>query len=339
MGRDFLRNDSKTKKRGSEEIERRKAVLLIQHAPHEHPAALKRALETQGIQSLWIHPFRGDSYPNPSTLRGVISLGGPMGANDDLLHPWIPDECKLLREAALEGLPTVGICLGGQMLARALGGSVEKNSIAEVGWFPMELNSHGREDPIIGAAGSRPLVYHWHHDTFFLPQGAAPLASSEACPRQAFRIGDKAYGFQFHPEADHQLIHEWLNIEGVPEEIRQTQDQHGRTSVQDANTQKEMAREGERASLKITAAISQLFKNHPYSPIDLHLNEQIETWTTEKTPILIEVEGSDRKPLLLKGHISSILTVPDGEFVIFRDENTLLWPIRMDHIQRATPFT
>src|SRR4051812_10641272 len=98
----------------------KKPVLIVQHAPHEHPAAMLRALETQGIVSEWIHPYRGERYPGARQIAGMISLGGPMGANDEAAHPWIRDEIDLLRRSAEAGLPTIGICLGGQMLARAL---------------------------------------------------------------------------------------------------------------------------------------------------------------------------------------------------------------------------
>src|SRR6478672_2872456 len=96
---------------------RKKPVLIVQHAPHEHPAVVRRALESQGLETLWIHPYRGELYPELSEISGMISLGGPMGANDDAHHPWIKSEVELLKSCALEELPTVGICLGGQMMA------------------------------------------------------------------------------------------------------------------------------------------------------------------------------------------------------------------------------
>src|SRR6185312_10973034 len=102
-------------------------VLIIQHAPNEHPAVIRRALESQGTLTLIIHPYQGDAYPSHKEIAGIISLGGSMHANDDENNPWIPKECALLRKCVLEGLPTLGICLGGQMMARGLGAKVEKN--------------------------------------------------------------------------------------------------------------------------------------------------------------------------------------------------------------------
>ena len=103
-----------------------KLVLIVQHAEHEHPAAVRRALESQSIRTHWIHPYRGDAFPDVSEISGMISLGGAMGANDEAEHPWIKAECALLKKSVESGLPTVGICLGGQLMARALGGRVER---------------------------------------------------------------------------------------------------------------------------------------------------------------------------------------------------------------------
>ena len=123
-------------------------ILLIQHAPHEHPAALRRAMATQGIPVRWIHPYRGDSYPSIEEIGGIISLGGPMSSNDERENPWIGSEIRLLQEALRRKLPILGICLGGQLLARALGKRVFTNPVAEVGWFPLDLTAAGRGDRI-----------------------------------------------------------------------------------------------------------------------------------------------------------------------------------------------
>ncbi|MGZ3688705.1 MAG: type 1 glutamine amidotransferase [Bdellovibrionota bacterium] len=317
--------------------ERRKPVLIVQHAPHEHPAAVRRALESQGIQTHWIHPYRGENYPARNEISGVISLGGPMGANDEAEHPWILPELKLLSECASEGIPVVGICLGGQMLARALGGRVEKHSTVEVGWFPIELNAAGREDPILGAAGSNPTVYQWHGDTFHLPKDAVLLASSQACARQAYRVGTSAYGFQFHPEADHQLVQEWLSIDGVAEEIDEVAHRHGAETVQDAKTQLGRAPQGEKASLKITAAMTSLFRRHPKLETICPFREHLEMWATHREILVVEVHGSDRRPLHLRGHINSVLEIPAGEFLIFQEANGMLWPILLTDIRSIKP--
>ncbi|MGK5084803.1 type 1 glutamine amidotransferase [Bdellovibrionota bacterium FG-1] len=318
-------------------LERRKPVLIVQHAPHEHPAALRRALESQGIQTLWIHPYQGEAYPERKEIAGIISLGGPMGANDEHHHPWIDTEITLMRECTRASMPVVGICLGGQMLARALGGAVEQNHIHEVGWFPIEVTSDGRKDPIIGAAGIRPTVYHWHGDTFHLPPNAVLLASSRACPRQAFRIGDHAYGFQFHPEADHQLVNEWMDLEGVEEEILAVQKDHGVRTVQDSQTQRKKALKYERASLKITTGIGALFRKRGCRQHQTTTpNAQFSKWVTLQTRLQIEFEGPDRKSVRMEGRIVTLLSMPAGDFVIFKDQNRLLWPIRQTDLTQVT---
>jgi hypothetical protein len=173
---------------------------------------------------------------------------------------------------------------------------------------------------------------------FFLPKSAQLLASSEACPRQAFKISDKVYGFQFHPEADDQLIQEWLHSEAAEEEIKEIQARQGTSTVQAIEAQIKGAKEGEKSSLKITAAISQLFKNTVYFPLLPKVQKSLEHWANLKTPLLLDYEGADRKIKTLKGKIILLLTIPGGEFIIFKEESALLWPIRMDHVKKAIPL-
>ena len=235
--------------------------------------------------------------------------------------------------------PVVGICLGGQLMARALGSKVEQNETHEVGWFPIEVTEEGRKDPILGAAGSNPTVYHWHGDTFHLPPGAVLLARSKACPRQAYRVGERTYGFQFHPEADHQLIGEWLDIDGVDDEIQASQKAHGTRTVQDSKTQRNRAPKGEKASLKITAGIGSLFRRVGCRGHECASFEQFETWATQRTVLVIEFEGPGRKAVQLRGRIQALLSVTAGEFVIFQEESTLLWPIRMTDLAKISPVS
>lgn len=314
--------------------ERRRPVLIIQHAQYEHPAAIRRAIESQGIVALWIHPYQGDAYPKIDDVRGVISLGGPMGANDDQEHPWIPAECALLREATLMNLPIAGVCLGGQLLARALGGHVTPNVRPEVGWFPIRLNAEGRADAVLRSGGETPVVYQWHQDTFHLPPEAVLLAENDACERQAYRVGEHAYGFQFHPEADHQLVHEWLALRGVDEELSATRREHGARTIQNADTQRNRAEKGEKSSLRISTAISQLFRDRDYEPVGETLREQIADFIAHRTLVILEVEGSYRRPRLLRGHVTAIVNLPFGEFLFLREEGGVLWPVRLDFVKK-----
>jgi GMP synthase (glutamine-hydrolysing) len=309
-------------------------VLIVQHAPHEHPAAMLRALESQGILTQWIHPYLGQGYPDVDSISGIISLGGPMGANDEKLHPWIGAEKDLLRRSVDASLPTVGICLGAQILARALGGRVERHSAAEVGWFPVQLNKLGVKDPVVGAAGPKPTVYHWHLDTFYPPDGAVLLASSKACARQAYRIGENVYGFQFHPEADHQLVLEWLAAEGIEDDIEEVRREHGSKTVQDSRTQRAHALRGEMGSLKITAAAASLFRKRAYRDVARGLHAKIRRWLEDGARLVVEFEASDRRKMQVAGTILSLLAIPSGDYIILQgaDPGITLWPIRLDDI-------
>lgn len=255
-----------------------------------------------------------------------------MGANDERLYPWIRGESALLRASVEAGLPTIGICLGGQLIARALGGRVERHTNVELGWFPIELSEAGRADPIVGAAGSSPMVYQWHQDTFHLPPGATHLAGSPHCERQAYRVGDRAYGFQFHPEADHQLVHEWLSIDGVEEEILEVRRRNGAETVQDPMTQKRRAAQGEKASLKITGAIASLFRQHRKEPVTREFRRRVNAWATGQSPVVVVFDGSHGRPVQIEGRITTLLTIPAGDFIIVQEPTTLLWPIRLEDI-------
>lgn len=140
---------------------------------------------------------------------GLILMGGPMSANDDL--PYIHSELKLIEQAARKGLPVLGICLGAQLIAKALGASVYPNHVKEIGWYPFEwTEAAGRDALHRGLSGSE-TVFQWHGETFDLPPGAELLASSAECRHQAFRIGANIYGFQYHLEVTPEMIAEWLD--------------------------------------------------------------------------------------------------------------------------------
>jgi GMP synthase-like glutamine amidotransferase len=312
-----------------------KPILIVQHAQHEHPAVIRRVLQCQGVDSIWLHPYRGDAYPQASEIGGMISLGGPMGANDEKEHPWIAREIELLKRCAGEGMPVVGVCLGGQMLARAMGGKVERNETAEVGWFPITVSEDGLSDPILGSAGRTPTVYHWHQDTFHLPTDARLLASSKNCPRQAYRLGERAYGFQFHPEADHQLILEWMGIEGVDREVEEWQENYGKKTVQSVKVQRNLALKGEMSSLRITAAVGALFRGNPVREVKPKLLERLESWMARQTPVVVQFEGPERALLYLRGIIASIVELPVGSFIFLQDDQTLRWPIRVSDLRKV----
>lgn len=171
--------------------------MVIQHLDLEGAYEIGRALERRGVELV---------AELPSSLDGVdavVVMGGPQSAYSDDRFPTRSAELALLAEAIERGIPTLGICLGAQLLAVATGGRCYRGEAREIGWFPVEVT--GVNDPLFGGLPTfTPL--HWHRDTFDLPPGAVHLASSELYANQAFRIGERAWGIQFHTEVDQAAV-------------------------------------------------------------------------------------------------------------------------------------
>ena len=139
----------------------------------------------------------------------VLVLGGSMHADQDASHPWLRDELVLLQDLIGRGVPTLGICLGAQLLARAGGGWVAPLPEPEIGWHEVELNDAGAADPVLGALPRRFDAMQWHHYTYGVPDGAVELARSAAAT-QAFRLGDACWAVQFHPEVTASQLEGWI---------------------------------------------------------------------------------------------------------------------------------
>lgn len=187
---------------------------VLQHVPYEGPGAVAAALADAGIVVSTVRLDLGERLPDPDTVAGLVIMGGPMGVHDRDEHPWLAPECRLLADAVARGLPVLGICLGAQQLAAALGAEVTTGPVAEVGPGEVELTPGGRLDPVLGPeyhglSGTSVPCVHWHRDTFSLPDGAVHLAATRAFPNQAFRVGTRAYGLQFHVEVDAPLAAAW----------------------------------------------------------------------------------------------------------------------------------
>jgi GMP synthase-like glutamine amidotransferase len=184
--------------------------LLVQHVAHEGPGAIGLAIADTGAALTIVRTDRGDPVPAPDALArvaGLVVMGGPMGVHDDL--PWLADERLLLRAAVDAGLPVLGVCLGAQQLAAALGAAVVEGPAPECGVGEVHLTAAGEGDAVLGAAPSPLPCVHWHGDTFTLPDGAVRLAGNAAYENQAFRVGDRAYGLQFHVEVTAALVGHW----------------------------------------------------------------------------------------------------------------------------------
>lgn len=184
--------------------------VAIEHVPYEGPAAIAAAAAARGLDLEVCRPYLGESLPAPDQLAGLIVMGGPMGVSDVDEHPHLGLELELVEAAARAGLPVLGVCLGAQLLAAALGARVYRGAFEEIGPGSVTLTEDGRHDPVLGASGLSELpVIHWHSETFDLPPGATLLASSARYPHQAFSAGARAYGLQFHVEVDRELAAGW----------------------------------------------------------------------------------------------------------------------------------
>jgi len=181
-------------------------ALIVEHAEHEGAGLVGEALTAAGARLDVVRRWRGARLPSGdgSGYDLVLVLGGAMSANEAALD----DEAALLAASTRAGRPTVGICLGAQLLARGLGATVRPGPVAEIGLFPLALTDAGRGEPLVAALDGGD-VFHWHYDTFALPPDAVLLASSARYAHQAFRVGARAFGVQFHPECSRAMRLDW----------------------------------------------------------------------------------------------------------------------------------
>jgi len=175
-------------------------IHSLQHVPFEDIGSMARDFQTRGFHLSSTHWYRGDDAPDLAQFDALIVMGGPMGIYDEDEYPWLADEKMLIKNAIAAGKIVLGICLGAQLIADVLGGKVTRNAHKEIGWFPLDIIPQAASHPIAKVLARYPEVFHWHGDTFALPEGAVWLAKSEACAHQAFSYKDHVVGFQFHME-------------------------------------------------------------------------------------------------------------------------------------------
>lgn len=187
-----------------------KTALVLRHVPFEDLGLLAPLLQQRGyavrMHEAGVGPLADCLHPEPDLL---VVLGGPIGAFDDAAYPFLADTLALLRERLARRQPVLGVCLGAQLMARALGAGVAPMGHKEIGFAPLTLTPGGARSVLAPLADGTPVL-HWHGDQFEIPAGAEGLATSPLCPHQAFAIGTHALGLQFHLEADLSRIEQWL---------------------------------------------------------------------------------------------------------------------------------
>ncbi|MBI1317611.1 MAG: amidotransferase [Candidatus Hydrogenedens sp.] len=200
-------------------------VHLLQHVPFEGLGSIETWLEGRRADVSWTRLYEpGASLPAPDSMDLLIALGGPMSVNDEAALPWLVDEKRFIGGVIALGTPVLGICLGAQLIAAASGARVYPGPHREIGWFPVERVATQSDSFVVP-----PLleVFHWHGETFDLPDGAVHLARSAGCEHQAFQLGERVIGLQFHlettPESADAIITQ-CNDEIVPGTYVQTED-------------------------------------------------------------------------------------------------------------------
>lgn len=184
-----------------------KPVVIFRHFVTEGPGYFATYLEAHGVPWELVKIDAGDAVPDdPRHYSGIGFMGGPMSANDDL--PWIREALALIRRAVDADVPVVGHCLGGQLMAKALGGSVTRNPVKEIGWGEVSVAGGAEAKRWLGAAPRTFPAFHWHGETFSIPPGATCVLSSPHCANQAFALG-KHFGMQCHVEMTAQLVRDW----------------------------------------------------------------------------------------------------------------------------------
>jgi GMP synthase-like glutamine amidotransferase len=176
-------------------------IQCLTHVPFEGPAGISDWAHTRGHSIEATPLYTGADLPASGSFDWLVVMGGPMGVSDDEEFPWLTLEKEAIRAAINAGKTVVGVCLGAQLIASALGAGVYRNAHPEIGWMPVELTPEGRESRLFGFLPPSFQVFHWHGDTFDLPPGAIHLARSGACAHQAFVYDGRVLGLQFHLES------------------------------------------------------------------------------------------------------------------------------------------
>ncbi len=178
-------------------------AYILQHVEFEGPGSILDWFSKQNATVRHCRMYESEPLPSPDQVDFLIIMGGPMSVNDEDIYPWLSEEKSFVRQVITSGTPVLGICLGAQLIASALGSRVYAGPQKEIGWFPVTANKALQGGFRFPATTT---VFHWHGETFDLPEGAVKLASSQVCENQAFQAGNNVIGIQFHLEATPETV-------------------------------------------------------------------------------------------------------------------------------------
>jgi GMP synthase-like glutamine amidotransferase len=199
------------------------SVLILKNVQHEGPGTIEDYLRNNGI-SYRIVDCTSEDIPDAPEFDTLVMMGGPMSVNQTESYPYLQKEINAAAAYMKSGKKVLGVCLGAQIMARALGAPVYAGAAAEIGWYDIELLDAGLRDRVMTQVALHPRagdfwkrfkVFHWHGETFDIPEGAERLAGSALYPNQAFRYGKNSYAFQFHLEVTQDMIYDWLRNEAI----------------------------------------------------------------------------------------------------------------------------
>ena len=200
-------------------------IHYLQHVPFEGLGSIAEWVSLHEHELTATQFFIDSTLPDPAEIDWLIIVGGPMGVYDEEKYNWLTSEKQLIRKVIDAGKTVIGICLGAQLIAEALGAKVYPNHYKEIGWFPIELSEQAIKNKLFKGFDRTLTVFHWHGDTFDLPENAIRLASSDACKNQAFLYNEKVIALQFHFEMTESALEKMIengNEELVPGSFIQT---------------------------------------------------------------------------------------------------------------------
>lgn len=195
----------------TENLAMKKKILVLQNIACEDLGTLELAIRRREMEHKYLRLYDRDKVPlSLDGYSGLIILGGPMSVYETEEYPFLMDEVRLIKEAINKDIPALGICLGAQLIARAMGAKVFAGNKKEIGWYSLSLTEEGLLNPVFTGIDKNISVFQWHGDTFEIPANARRLAESEIFPNQAFITGEKVIALQFHLEVTEEAIYKWI---------------------------------------------------------------------------------------------------------------------------------